>query len=74
MTDINGCNEIVKEGENGIIVPPRDMEKLYGAMKYFIDHSNIEVAEMAKKARPYIIERFEQHKVWEALLAEYQSL
>lgn len=74
VTDINGCNEIVKEGENGIIVPPRDMEKLYGAMKYFVDHSNVEVAEMAKKARPYIIERFEQHKVWEALLAEYESL
>lgn len=74
VTDINGCNEIIEEGVNGVIIPPRHVEKLYEAMKYFVEHKNDEVSEMARKARPVIVERFEQHKVWEALLAEYQSL
>lgn len=74
VTDINGCNEIIEEGVNGIIIPPRHVEKLYEAMRYFVEHKNDEVPEMARKVRPVIVERFEQHKVWEALLAEYQSL
>lgn len=74
VTDINGCNEIIEEGVNGMIIPPRSMEKLYEAMKYFVEHRKAEVPEMARRARPVIVERFEQHKVWEALLAEYQSL
>lgn len=74
VTDINGCNEIIEEGVNGVIIPLRHVEKLYEAMKFFVEHSETEVPEMARKARPVIVERFEQHKVWEALLAEYQSL
>lgn len=39
-----------------------------------MEHRDTDVRAMAKKARPIIVDRFEQHKVWEALLAEYQSL
>lgn len=74
VTDINGCNEIVKEGVNGRIIPPRDEQALYKAMKWFYDHQDDEVKKMAENARPMIAERYEQHKVWEALLKEYQSL
>lgn len=74
VTDINGCNEIIEDGENGVIIPPRHAGKLYEAMKRFVEHQDTEVPEMARKARPLIVERFEQQKIWEALLAEYQSL
>lgn len=74
VTDINGCNEIIIEGENGMIIPPKDENALYKAMKYFVNHQNDKVREMAMNARPMIAERYEQHKVWEALLKEYQSL
>lgn len=74
VTDINGCNEIVEDGVNGVIIPPRDEEALYDAMKFFVEHRDTDVRAMAEKARPIIVDRFEQHKVWEALLAEYQSL
>ena len=74
VTDINGCNEIIQDGINGKIIPPRNEDALYNAMKWFYEHRNDEVKEMAKRARPMIVERYEQHKVWEALLEEYRSL
>lgn len=74
VTDINGCNEIIRDGVNGRIIPPRDENALYEMMKWFYEHRNDEVKEMAKNARAMIVERYEQHKVWEALLKEYQSL
>ncbi len=74
VTDINGCNEIIQDGVNGKIIPPRDEGALYKMMKWFYEHRDDEVKAMAKRARPMIVERYEQHKVWEALLEEYRSL
>lgn len=74
VTDINGCNEIIQEGVNGKIIPPRDGNALYEAMKWFYEHRDGEVKEMALRARPLITERYEQHKVWAALLKEYRTL
>lgn len=73
-TDITGCNEIIQEGINGKIIPPRDEQALYEAMKWFYEHRDDEVKKMAKNARPMIAERYEQHIVWEALLKEYREL
>lgn len=73
VTDINGCNEIIIEGKNGMIVPPRNVNALHQAMHWFITHPK-EVEEMAANARSLIVSRYEQQKVWEALLKEYQSL
>ena len=73
VTDINGCNEIIKEGVNGIIIPSQNIDALYRAMLYFIENKS-DVGIMAENARSMIVERFEQHKVWNALLKEYQSL
>ncbi len=73
-TDISGCNEIIQDGVNGRVIPPRDENILYEPMKWFYDHRNGEVKEMARRARSMIMERYEQHKVWEAFLKEYRSL
>jgi glycosyltransferase involved in cell wall biosynthesis len=32
VTNINGCNEIIVEGQNGTIIPVKDSETLYLAM------------------------------------------
>lgn len=74
VTDINGCNEIIQDGVNGKIILPRDENALYDAMKWFYEHRNDEVKEMADRTRPIIVECYEQCKVWEALLKEYLSL
>lgn len=74
VTDINGCNEIIQDGVNGKIILPHNENALYDAMKWFYEHRNDKVKEMANHARPIIVERYEQCKVWEALLKEYNSL
>lgn len=72
VTDINGCNEIIQHGENGLIVPPKSMEKLYTAMLTFINDKE-SFAYMQSQARRMIVERYEQTHFWELLLQEYQD-
>jgi len=73
VTDINGCNEIIINGENGEIIPPRDEKALFDKMKEWVE-SPQKVAYMAKNARPLIEERYDQKLVWNALLEEYKRL
>lgn len=73
VTDINGCNEIIINGKNGVIIPPKNEEALYDAMSWFLSHPD-EVKQMAANARPMIVTRYEQKMVWAALLAEYKTL
>ncbi|MDO5035634.1 MAG: glycosyltransferase family 4 protein [Porphyromonas sp.] len=73
VSDINGCNEIVIEGENGYIVPARDSDALYHGMLKMIEDKN-QTIYMSKNARPMIESRYEQSAVWQALLQEYNSL
>lgn len=73
-TDITGCNEIIQDGINGKIIPPRNENALYKMMKWFYDYRDDEVKIMASNARPMIAERYDRHKVWNALLNEYQTL
>jgi len=73
VTDINGSNEIIIEGHNGIIIPVKDEEALIHAMyKLLSDKEYYSV--LKTNARKFIISRYEQKIVWEALLEEYKEL
>jgi len=73
VTDINGCNEIISGGVNGLLVTPKDVNALTGAMEFLLQDP-AEVDRMAKNARPLITSRYEQQVVWEAILEEYRGL
>ncbi len=73
VTDINGCNEIIRDGENGVIIPPGDAEALVRAMQCFIDRPE-RVRDMAARAREMITSRYRQQDVWDALLARYREM
>lgn len=73
VTDINGSREIIIDGQNGIIVPSKNEEALYQAMKHFLEHPE-EVAEMAAKARPLIASRYEQSYVRQCLYDFYHEI
>ena len=73
VTDINGCNEIIENGVNGIIIPPKNENALFEAMEYMINHPE-ERNNMANSSRSKIVNNYQQSIVWNALLKEYQNL
>lgn len=73
VTDINGCNEIIKQDETGMIIPVKDDKALYEAMHYVL-YNNTLAKDMGIKSRAFIKEHFERKVVWQALLDEYNQL
>ena len=73
VTDINGSREIIKEGINGMIVPPQNEDRLYQAMVVMIT-SNIDRTTMAGNARKMISDRFEQSYVRKCLYDFYDEV
>ena len=72
VTDINGSREIVKDEQNGTIVPAQDPEALYAAMKDFLEHPE-KVQEMAAAARE-LSKRYEQKYVRQCLDVFYREV
>lgn len=72
VTDINGCNEIIVEEENGLIIPPKNEQKLLEAMdRLLID--NVLYLHLKANARRMIVERYDQQHFWKLLYQEYQE-
>ena len=73
VSDINGCNEIIIEGENGLIIPPKNVEKLKEKMLTLAKDKNL-YTKLRENSRRMIENRYEQSVVWNALLEEYEGL
>jgi len=73
VTDINGANEIIIEGKNGTIIPPRDSEALYGAMKRMITDDEWRNS-LAINAREMIASRYEHSFVQKCLYDFYDKI
>ena len=70
---INGCNEIIVEGKNGLIIPPKNVEKLKEKMLTLAKDKNL-YTKLKGNSRRMIENRYEQSVVWNALLEEYEGL
>ena len=73
VSDINGCNEIIVEGKNGLIIPPKNVEKLKEKMLTLAKDKNL-YTKLKGNSRRMIENRYEQSVVWNALLEEYEGL
>ena len=73
VTNINGCNEIIEDRKNGLIIPSKDDEALYSAMLELYYNRDL-LRSMANNARPMVSERFDQLKLWEEIYQEYVQL
>ncbi|MDC8004588.1 glycosyltransferase family 4 protein [Aureisphaera galaxeae] len=73
VSDINGCNEIITENENGKIVPAKDEEALFHAMKQ-LREDEVLFERLAKSSRSSIKEQFERSYIWGELSKEYENL
>ena len=73
VTDINGSREIIQHGKNGVIIPSKDANALYHAMKQmYLEEQN--TLAMAGNARPMIADRFEQSFVQKCLYEFYDEI
>ena len=73
VTDINGCNEIIKHNINGLVIPPKNESELFIAMQYLIENPD-ESQKMAKASRKIIYANYQREVIWNALLKEYNNL
>ncbi|WP_040281906.1 glycosyltransferase family 4 protein [Psychroserpens damuponensis] len=72
VTNINGCNEIISEGENGLIIPVKNITAIIDAMEYLILNPNkLEI--MRSKSRQIIVNNYKHTYIWEELLKEYRK-
>lgn len=72
VTDINGCNEIIEDGKNGLIIPVKNVKALKQAMEMLLTNSTLYLTLQAN-ARQMIVDRYEQKYLWELLLKEYND-
>lgn len=73
VSDINGCNEIIIEEVNGLIIPAKNKEALKSSMSRFLEDTNLSV-KLGKTARSEITSKYERKIFWQVLLNEYKSL
>ena len=73
VSDINGCNEIIEDGENGLIVPVKDASALYNAMLSLLNGREVR-ERMANCSRKLIVQKYDESFVQNELLKEYNSL
>lgn len=72
VTDINGAREIIENGKNGVIVPSKDTDSLYQAMKKMLDPNFRD--SLAINSRNMVADRFEQSFVRKCLYDFYDSV
>lgn len=73
VTDINGANEIIMEGKNGTIVPSKDADAIYHAMRRMTTDAPWRTT-LAVNARGMIASRYEQGYVRQCLYDFYQEV
>lgn len=66
-TDAPGCRETVKNGENGLLVPVKDVAALIAAMETFI-RDPYKTVPMGQKGRMIAVEKYDVRKVNESIV------
>ena len=72
-TDVPGCREIVRPGENGILVPVRDARSLADALETLLCDGDLRRA-MGAKSRALVESEFHQDRVVSETLKVYEAL
>ena len=73
VTDINGCNEIIEQGKNGLIIPAQDKVNLKKAIERLVYDKALR-KNLQSNAREMIVTRYEQKLVWNLILQEYKEM
>ena len=72
-TDVPGCREIVRHGDNGLLVPPRDPLALAQAIATLVEDPALR-ARMGARGRQMAVNEFSSERITGEVLALYQTL
>jgi glycosyltransferase involved in cell wall biosynthesis len=72
-TDTPGCRDIVRDGENGVLIPPRDAGALAAALRALLGDAALR-ARMGTRGRQRALEEFSLPRVIDATLSLYREL
>ena len=72
-TDIIGCNEVIKDDYNGILIPSKSIPSLIVAMEQYIIDKNF-YNKVVSRTRKFMLEKFEQNALWKETLKFYIEL
>jgi glycosyltransferase involved in cell wall biosynthesis len=70
LSDINGCNEIVEDRVNGLLVQPKNTSALTRAM-LFIRNNEYLREQYAERAREKVLARYSRQVVQDQIFKEY---
>lgn len=73
VTNINGCNEIIENNKNGLIVEPKSQDELYLAMRRLLDDKDLAKI-LAQNSRNNIVEKYDRKQFFKYLLKEYEEV
>ncbi|HET8761733.1 MAG TPA: glycosyltransferase, partial [Nitrospiria bacterium] len=72
-TDVPGCREIVRHGDNGLLVPVRDSAALAEAIRTLVEDRDLRIR-MGERGRTIATEEFSVERVVRETLAVYRDL
>lgn len=72
-TDVPGCREVVRHGETGLLVPPRDPPALASAIETLAGYPRLR-CEMGSRARELVVSEFSEGRVARQTLEVYREL
>ena len=70
-TDVPGCRQMVKHGDNGLLIPPHSSEAIVEAVKYLIAHPEV-MERMAESSRSMAINKFDHAHVIKSFFDIYK--
>jgi len=72
-TDAPGCREVVRHGDNGLLVPVRSTVELADALQYLIENPEVR-QKMGARGREIAVNEFAMEKVVAETLELYEVL
>ena len=73
VTNINGCNEIIKNNFNGLIVEKKNHIDLKNKMLKILNDKKL-YRYLKENCRKNITKNYEQKLIWDSLLIEYKKI
>lgn len=72
-TNINGCNEIIIENENGLLFESQNLRALENTMNYIYNNLDLQ-RKLSINSREMVTKKFNQNYVFDCILNEYNTI